>query len=53
MTLLASSAVESAPARPWAQLGVAFAALLGGAWRRLGRRGGRDDGLAMAQNGGG
>jgi membrane protease subunit HflK len=53
MTLLASSAVESAPARPWAQLGVAFAALLGGAWRRLSRRGGRDDGLAMAQNGGG
>jgi membrane protease subunit HflK len=53
MTLPASPAVEPAPARPWAELGKAFTALLGGAWRRIGGRGGRDDGLAMAQNGGG
>jgi membrane protease subunit HflK len=52
MTLPASPAVQPAPARPWAGLGAAFAALLGGAWRRFGRRGGRDHGLAMAQNGG-
>ena len=53
MTLPPSPAVEAFPARPWASLASAAAALLAGAWDRLaGRKGRRADELSMAQGGG-
>jgi modulator of FtsH protease HflK len=53
MTLPSSSAAEAAPAGEWAAFAVSARALLAASWARLWPRGRRDDGPAMAQNGGG